>query len=187
MKYYGDSNKKALKAVAYATDDSTIQFVRRKGMFMEYMLEVRECESNEKDDFPCVYEKNVDNFKVKNFRNGKYYIEKGHLLASGNKDMTYYQIYKEVDRFYYAKGFVWRENKKYGVKETTHISGKFEFFIIVKGNGDAHIDVRYTACDNKHRNKVTISTIEVYNASTQEIKNAIEEWKKNLSRELACA
>lgn len=187
MKYYGNGNKKALKLVAYNCMNPTTRFMKKKGMLMEYLLECSYRDSS------IIYEEDVSEYKLKHFRKGEYYIEhriRKELVKNLKQPPEYNDIediyvYKEVDKIYNTDEFMWRDNKKYGAKETTYVSGNFEFFIIAKTDGDAHIEVRYTACDNKHRNKVTISTIEVYNASTGEIKNAIEKWKEHMVSELA--
>ena len=120
-------------------------------------------------------------------RESRFTTNNGKLVSTKPEEIEEIYVYKEVNKIYNTKDLVWRENKRYGVKETTYISGNFEFFIIAKPDGDAVIEARYTKCDNKHRNKVTISRIEVYNASSEEIMNAINEWKKSMRGELLVA
>lgn len=176
MKYYGDSSKMTLELVAMVNNNKATKFIKSKGMLTEYILEVGECEH-------YIYDLvNVSNFKKKAFRGENYFIEYRKLYGSNKETIL---MYKEADRIYNDGKLVWRENKKYGVKETTYVTGNFEFFIIAKTDGDATIEARYAKCDNKHRNKVTISRIEVYNASNGEIMNAIEKWKREMREELA--
>ena len=65
--------------------------------------------------------------------------------------------------------------------------GVFEFHCIYKADGNAVINVKYCACDNLHRNKVTMAMIEVDFASNDIILKGIKQWKKEFRNMLKSA
>ena len=122
-------------------------------------------------------------YKKKKYKKEYYYIGFRKILGSkGEKEC--YVVWKQLPRIANDDTFKWKENIKYGTKETVIIQGNFEFTCIVKADGDAIVDVRYTKCENKHRNRVTITRIEVFNAANEEILKAIDEWKKMFKSEM---
>lgn len=184
MKYYGDTEKNRLELV-YDVDINDVTneaiaegYLNKKGMLFEFIMK-RLSLGYDISEFPCSY-KNCSSFKKKKFNNEIYYIGTEKLQIGGER----YRVWKKHARIENDKTFRWKENQKYGTKETVIIQGNFEFTCIAKADGDAIVDVRYTKCDNKHRNKVTITRIEVYDASNEEILNAIDEWKKTFAAEM---
>lgn len=196
MEYYGKG--KALRLVAaYDADDiydqtTQIGFINAKGMLMEYATKhytegkvfyrkgkctgectPAECETSHYDE------------RYKDLEKIKY---KGKTYYVGFARMSIYEkyvIYIEAPAFENDDTFRWKENKRYGTKEATIVTPNFEYFCVQKGDGNAFVEVRYTKCDNRHRNKVTIARIDVYNASNGAILDAIVAWKKEMKQELA--
>lgn len=96
-------------------------------------------------------------------------------------------VYRELPDIYDDSIFHWKKNKKYGSMECTIEDGVFEFYCIYKADGNAVINVKYCACDNLHRNKVTMAMIEVDYASNDIILKGIKQWKKEFRNMLKSA
>ena len=87
-------------------------------------------------------------------------------------------VYKELPDIYNDKTFHWRKNRKYDSQECVVEDGLFEYHCIYKADQNGTVDIKYAACDNRHRNKVTIATIDVEYASNIAFNKAIRQWKK---------
>lgn len=194
MKYYGNSDYNRMETIAsypmaeINNPNSAIGFINQKGMLFEYLVNKENTSKHYKKGHltneAYVYYQDCTGFKKKRYKKETYYIgvrEEDHVGKGG---IECYVLYKQLPRIANDDTFRWKENLKYGTKETVIIQGNFEFTCIVKADGDAIVDVRYTKCDNKHRNRVTITRIEVYNAANEEILKAIKEWKEMFQNEM---
>lgn len=78
----------------------------------------------------------------------------------------------------------WKKDRKTGVYKTT-LSTNSIFRYDVSFNGkDAVISVVYCACENLHRNNVTLSVVNVENATNLSIIDAIKHWREQMSSDL---
>lgn len=173
---------------------SEIGFIKGKGMLMEFALKnynegIVEIYDNlgrrksTRSENPSIYfDERWKKFKELEYDGEKYWVG---IRNAGLNDL--YEIYKELPRIINDDIFHWKENKKYGSREALLVEGDFEYFCIVKENGDASIDIRYTACMNRHSNKVTIATIDVIDASNEDILEAIKKWKTEFKKSLNVA
>ena len=189
MKYYGDLNYNRLEMVdIYSMSEindpnSMVGYLNKQGLLFDYVVNRDKPQTmNEegKPVDPTVFYEDCSSYKRKKYKKEYYYI--GKRKYSFGKEG--YVFFKQLPRIANDKVFKWKENLKYGTKETVIIQGNFEFTCIVKADGDAVVDVRYTKCDNRHRNRVTIARIEVYNAANEEILKAIDQWKEMFMNEM---
>lgn len=197
MEYYGDLNKKRLMVIANynlkeITDSTTcIGYIYSKGMLLDYALKHYTegyIHNNKQGDIhPCnsntswiIYSDCWNGSKV-NKRNKKIYYS-GEFNWNGIK---LYGVFMELPRIANDGTFTWKENKKYGTLETILRSESFEYLCVVKMDGNAFIEVKYTKQENKHRNNVTIARINVYNASNQDILEAIKKWQNEIISDFA--
>ena len=185
--YYGNSDDRRLQIIGahnnrYLNDPTTdIGFIKSKGMLMEYTLKryeegyvdcgkkgrIKNC-----DRCTWYFDSRSSNLKKIEYEGNSYWVGVRKNLCD-----DYYEVYKELPKFINDDNFKWRNNEKYKALETTLTSGVFEFYCIARESGDAFISVRYAKCENRHRNKVTLAEINVYNASNEAILEAIREWK----------
>ena len=191
MEYYGNLDYERLVTVArYEMNDvnnpnTAVGYLNNKDILFDFII------NQQKEEAPISEYRDCSSLKKKKRNKEYYYIgivkERARTKEIGSTKteyVSYYTVWKKLPRIGNDKTFKWKENLKYGTKETVIIQGNFEFSCIVKADGDAIVDVRYAKCDNKHRNRVTITRIDVYNASNQEILNAIKEWKKMFQKEM---
>lgn len=204
MEYYGNLNNKRLALVsAYDVDKimdkaTEIGFINKKGMLLDYTIV-----QFENHQFRWIHDGIAETTTMKNMvmqgsgtiiwtddwknmrkikRNKiNYYIGESKIYA--NSDAKY-GVFMELPRIENDKNFTWKENRKYDTKECVIDGDTFKFEIIAKPNGNALINVRYTKCENKHRNNVTVAQIDVYNASNQDILDAISKWKNTMIQDL---
>ena len=186
MKYYGNANKKLGMKIAEIMENdlynpgTPIGFINKNGDLAEYFENLIEVNGIDDDE---LYEVDTDPANVTMHKieyNGKTYwwgtncYDVRMSLRMGRR----VGVYVQNPDIYDDKVFHWKNNKKYGTMECTIEEGVFEYQCIYKPDGNANINVRYTACDNAHRNKVTMSTIEVMYADNDTIIDAIKAWKK---------
>lgn len=196
--YNSKENKRLQVVVALETQylESPVYplgFIKSKGLLMEFATQSNYFrgkhyinKKNSKGKFAEYYDDRYKNLDEIEYKGEKYYAGV-EMIGKGIDEEEYYVIYKELPRIYDDETLHWRENVKYGVKETSIVSGVFEFHIIIKESGDAYIQVKYAKCENKHRNKVTIADIVVYNADNEAIIKAIKDWKEEFKNELEVA
>lgn len=186
MKIYGEKNiKRAIKVGEIEQNEfndskSPVGFIKEHGLLGEYISKMDGTEEYEVDTDP----KNVSMESVE--YNGETYW---YGVNPCDRELTMklwrrVGFYKELPDIYDDDMFHWKVNKKYGSKECTIEEGMFEYFCIYKPDGNATVDVKYVACDNRHRNKVTMSTIEIEYASNETILRGIREWKKSFKEVL---
>lgn len=199
MEYYGNLNNKRLAWVAtYDIDEimnkaTEIGFINKKGMLLDYSL-VR----FENYQFRYVHD------GIAETTTGKERMMNGNSIVTwtddwknmqkikrnkvnyyiGEIDGRTYGVFMEMPRVGNDSNFKWKENRKYDTKECFIDGDTFKFEVIAKPNGNALINVRYTKCENKHRNNVTVAQIDVYNASNQDILDAISKWKNTMIQDL---
>jgi len=196
--YYGTKGKRLKMVAAFdrCTDDidnkkSAAGFLNSKGLLMEYAVQseftympVLRLEKEKTGSFKNLFcDDRWKELKAVDYNGERYYVG-DEFHGSGVQESMFYMIYKELPAIYDDDTFRWRENIKYAVKETTIKSGSFEYHIIVRANDEAYIQVQYTKCENKHRTKVTIADLTVYNVSNEAIKEAIDEWKSEFKKDM---
>lgn len=199
MEYYGNLNNKRLAWVAtYDIDEimnkaTEIGFINKKGMLLDYSL-VR----FENYQFRYVHDGIAETTTGKErMMNGNSIVTwtddwKNMQKIKRNKVNYYigeisggtYGVFMEMPRVGNDSNFKWKENRKYDTKECIIDGDTFKFEVIAKPNGNALINVRYIKCENKHRNNVTVAQIDVYNASNQDILDAIFKWKNTMIQDL---
>lgn len=189
MKIYGNKNVKRgikLGEIPYTTfndKESAIGFINDHGLLGEYISRMNGDEETTID----TDSQNISMNKIE--YNGETYWYGSNIydeILTLRVDRMV-GFYKELPNIYDDKIFHWKKNKKYGSQECVIEEEMFEYHIIYKADGNAVIDVRYTACDNRHRNKVTMSTIEVEYATNEILKKAIKTWKRNFRDQLNIA
>lgn len=155
-------------------DTSEINFLKRKDLFMEFLTskEALVCHGNVIKEF----KESEANEK------GRYitYNNKKYLLIGTKYSVLTYDVYEVLPDVYNDEVLEWKKNKKHGTLEARFELGMFEYLCTYRDSGTALIDVRYVKCENPHRNRVTIETIEVRNATNERIFNAISEWKNQM-------
>ena len=203
MEYYGNLNNKRLMEITKykwmdVMDSTTeIGYIYDKGMFLDYVLNmyhngktdtlVNELKRRRKGikemKHPIEWD---DRWKgMKRVKRDKVFYYVGEYTELGT--IGRYGVFMELPRIDDDDIFTWKYNDKYDTKEAIINGDTFSFEIIVKPNGNAVIDVRYTKCENKHRNNVTLAQIDVYNASNEDILEAIKIWKNNMIQDLQAA
>ena len=182
MKVYGEKNiKRSIKLGEinyneFNDKDSAIGFIREHGMLGEYMAKMYDDAEEE-----MLIDTDTENVSLEavEYEGNKYWYGTNcydPTLTTGMARKI--GVYKELPNIYDDKIFHWKKNKKYGSMECIIEENVFEYQCIYKADGNAMVNVRYTACDNLHKNKVTISTIEIEYATNKVILKAIKKWKK---------
>ena len=198
MEYYGNENIKRVETIYKTGDDiydatSEIGFIYKSGMIANFIKELG-------DDYRhgLIYPFDIqgDNkswtndiqtlFDTVDVEGNTYYL----VVISKKQRYKGLRIYKELPRVgdggdcgIYHK-YKWKENKRDHSLEMTMRTGDFEYVCNYRDSGNGSIIVKYTGCDNKHRNNVTISQIDLYNPNNYDYENAIIQWKNNMFAEL---
>lgn len=148
------------------------EFLEKKGLYEEFMFDFQK---PSKTEISFLDEEEI----------ARYIEYKGDKYAIVD-NIRYSEVFKVLPQIFDDNVFSWVYNKKYKTQEAKVDSGIFEFLCIYyPQTGDAAVDVRYTKCDNRHRNKVTLSTIEgIHNANNKKIKEAIREWREEFAKEV---
>ena len=189
MKIYGEKNiKRCIKVGEINYNDlndkgSAIGFIKEHNMLAEFFAEMN-------DDIEEDMNLDISSSTLKSVEyngNTYWYGENSYDVLMCTKLYRKIGIYKQLPDIYDDSIFHWKRNKKYGSMECVIEEGVFEYQCIYKTDGNAVINVRYTACDNLHHNKVTIATIEVEYATNIVILKGIKQWKRNFKDELAKA
>ena len=177
MKYYGDNNIIRVSACAGFSDGeiNEMRFMQEQGILHEYVAS-KECRRVQSMDLD-----NLVDYQQYEYNGEQYIFGKKRKLGSC---LQYWKIQPSL---YNDKTFEWKKNKKYNRLECIIEDGLFEYYCITKEDSVVSVDVRYTACDNRHRNKVTIANIEVTNASNDAISKAIKQWKKGFKEVIMAA
>lgn len=189
MKVYGEKNiKRAIKMgeitrAEFNNKDSAIGFIREHGLLDEYISKM---DGNE-ETYIDIDPKNISLNKIEYNGETYWYGENAFDLMANFRVDSYVGFYKELPDVFDDKIFHWKKNKKYNSLECVIEEGMFEYYCIYKADGNATVDVRYTACDNRHKNKVTMSTIEIEYATNEVIMEAIKKWKRNFKNMLQIA
>lgn len=195
--YYGNSDNKRLVYIdSYKLTDINdgtcpVGFINSKGMLMEYVIKNWEEGSSfhssktfkgmkkNCEDPHWYFDDRAKKLKKVKYNGKEYWV--GVEKRSVDEE---YSVYEELPKFINDDNFKWHKNDKYNSLETAIVSGAFEFHCIARESGDAYISVRYTKCENKHRNKVTLAEITVYNASNEDILEAIRQWKAEFIKDM---
>lgn len=182
MKIYGNKNiKRGIKVgeinyKEFNDSNTAIGFIREHGMIGEFFSEMYD---DVEEELPIdVDPKNISMESVE-YNGVKYWYGRNcyddMLTLRLDRGVG---VYRELPDIYDDQVFHWKKNKKYGSMECTVEDGVFEFRCVYKADGNATINVRYCACDNLHRNKVTMAMIEVEYATNAVILKGIRQWKK---------
>lgn len=153
-------------------------YLREKDMLMDFLTDTKY-----QNEYKPIKELTQKQLKRGNAREIEYRGKK-YLFYTDQFNSTI--LYEILPTIYDDELFHWSENKKYGTMESIVVLGVFEFLCIYqKANGNGNISVRYTKCDNYHKNKVTIANIEdIYNASNDIFIDAIEQWTTNFMEDV---
>lgn len=151
-----------------------VEYLREKNLFMDFALSTGMRKRN-KIDF-------ISRRDIKEYGEVINYDGKDYLFYK--RPLSFLEIYEILPSVYDDEIFKWKTNKKYQTLEATVTSGMFEYECICRNDKSGIINVRYAKCDNKHRNKVTITTIEMDDINNKRIIDAIECWKIQFTREL---
>lgn len=181
MRYYGVENTKRsikvgeVKRSDFNDSNTAIGFIKEHGMLGEYISKMN-------GDEECLIDTDPQNIDMKCivYNGEKYWYGENcydEMLTIRLNSMI--GFYKELPDIYNDNVFHWKRNKKYGSMESIIDEGIFQYCCIYKPDGNAVVNVKYTACDNLHHNKVTIATIEIDYASNEVILKAIKKWKKS--------
>ena len=179
---YGDQYvRRALKItdIPYTEfiDESTaVGFIEKHGLIGEFISKLKydyEGEEVNIDTDP----KNLDLTLVE-YNGVRYWYGENSLDSLMNLKVGGRRIgfYRELPNIFDDHNFHWKKNKKYGTLECVMERNKLEFHCIYKPDGNAIVNVKYTACENLHKNKVTISTIEINYANNGVIMKGILRW-----------
>ena len=195
--YYGNSEDRRLVYIngfrPSEINDATypIGFINSKGMLMEYIIKnYTEGTSLTHSKGKTAIKKNTEDpvwyfdDRAKNLKKIKYDGEEYWVGTETRFVDEYYVVYKELPKFINDDNFKWHTNVKYQSLETTISSGAFDYHCIARESGDAYISVMYTKCENKHRNKVTLAEITVYDASNEAILETIRKWKAEFVKDM---
>ena len=200
MQYVGEKRNIRVKVVgSYNLENGRDIFLLDKGLMMEFLLDTKysmkgthvyssknglwnaEYESltqEQKDNHGVIVKPKSQIEKCESFE----YKDTEYLREIRDDGRVY--IFKILPQLFDDETFRWKYNKKYRTNETLITLGVFEFLCIADSNNDVDIDVRYAKCDNRHRNKVTLTTIRVLDADNTSILEAIEYWRKQFVEEL---
>ena len=186
MKIYGNKNIKKVVRVGeinwkeFYDNNSAVGFIREHGLLGEFMAKMYD---DLEEDMPI--DVSSKGLKSVEYNGNKYwYGENSYDSFLQAKIYKTVGVYKELPDIYDDESFRWKENKKYGSKECVIEDGVFEFQCIYKADGNAVINVKYCACDNLHRNKVTMAMIEIEYATNALIHKGIIQWKREFQQSL---
>lgn len=191
MKIYGNKNiSRGIKVGEIDYKDfndknTAIGFIREHGMFGAYISKI---DAGYEDEVSIdTSPDNIDMESVE-YKGIKYWY--GNNPYDVELSLGMYRkigVYRQLPNIYDDKMFHWKRNKKYGSMECTIEDKVFEFHCIYMVDGNAIINVKYCACDNLHRNKVTMAMIEVEYATNEVILKGIKKWKKEFRESLRTA
>lgn len=186
MKIYGEKNiKRGIKVGEFDYGEfndkkSAIGFIRERGILPEYLASLYD----DAEDELSIDTENI-NIESVEYNGVKYWYGTNcfdtELSFKLNRRIG---VYRELPDIYDDKTFHWKKNKKYGSMECRIEDNMFEYHCIYMADGNAVVNVKYIACDNYHRNKVTIATIEVEYATNAVIQKGIKQWKKMFKENL---
>ena len=169
-----ETRVKLIRRVDEEKNAAYVNFLKEKNLYRQFALETKLTIGQ---TIKSISNENIERYgKIEVFNGKNYLIYK--------EPMRYTEIYEILPSIYNDELFTWKKNKKYQTMEATLVNNSFEFYVIYRSNGTAVINCKYTKCENKHRNKVTIATIELENASNKKILEAIEFWKTAFSFEV---
>ena len=174
----------------YTADYNPIGYIYTKGYFDDFVTKRAEISIIENPDATIRNGDKEDKNEilsqlreVKSVQIGDATIYYG-IGKAGRSPIDRLLIYREISGIVNDKIFEWKTIKKYGVKQAIFSKGAFTYECNVKADGDAYIDVRYNKKSNYHKNVVTISRIEVKEASNESILEAIDEWKDEFMKDM---
>ena len=189
-------NIKRLESIDIATRyKREVQFIKEQGLLFKYLtsrisMTYKDLKENEKHKLETQGDTIVDDVDKSRKDYGQiikvyehftiddedYYLETSH---------GFYILYKVVPLLINDKDFEWKDNAKYESKEAVIKRGAFEYLCIVNADGNGKVIVRYTKCENFHRNKVTIAEFHVPNAYNEVFLTEINKWNKEFKESIA--
>lgn len=160
----------------YEEPDRVSDFLCNEGLFGKYIYTKWQSMGDSYDKATLIHDfKSDDKLKAIVYDDEVFYVKETE---------TNRIVYKEIPRYTNDSFFHWILNEKYGARECTLERGPFKFVCTVKENDELTIEVKYTKCENRHRNTVTIATIEVFDGTNEIIKEAINAWGESFTEDL---
>lgn len=168
--------------VSSVTRKPETELIASKGLMYEYLLE----KSSEnpfgkgsiKDTRVSNWIEDVsdcEEYEHHEYNGNDYYV---------HSNSNHYYLFTEKPFIANEGRFVWKYNTKYNVYEAIVKDAVLEFHCIVsKETRKGKMIVRYTKCENKHRNNVAIAEISVacvVQTASVVFYEAIKNWKKDL-------
>ena len=181
-------NLKRLKfsASAHRIGHPEMDFIADKGMMCDFLLA-----KHESDDFvvPSPLDRVDDVDKSTTIRGTFKEHAYEHFVRNGGNyyletTSEMYRLFKEFPLVIDDDTFVWKKNTKYNSLEAKIKDSMFEYQCIINSDGNGKVVIRYTKCENKHRNNVSLAEIDIENAYNEAFLNVIQEWKKNLKESI---
>lgn len=190
MEYYGADNvTRIMEVYRERVDDKNDlkSFIKEKGLLGEYLYNTVQKMNGTYPRLICRTQKNFngrEDMEIIKYRDTTFYTEETEVVGDVS---NYRKYYVEIPRFTNDEKFYWKENNKYGVKECTLDYGPFQMNCILKADNEVTIEVKYTRCENKHRNNVTIAMIDVYEGTNEVIDEAIKKWVESFADDFVLA
>lgn len=144
---------------------------------------------NPEETFIEEREANRDNLGVLTYEGKelKYSMDYSWTINKGVDTTTYtIKMFESLSNIYNDETYQWKADDKRHTMTTTFTKGNFEFVCTYREKEDTmYIDVKYAKRENYHRNKATIDMIEVIHPANWNIKDAIDMWTKEFSKEIS--
>ncbi len=177
---------KRLKLITYETTNAKpeIDFLVKQDVLFGYLKakgndypdkEYEFC-SNSGDVVDYVFDKDEggSNAYIPYSEDGiQYYIKRNGSM---------YYLYREMPLVINDYSFKWKKNTRYNCLEATIKDPVFEYHCVINSDSNGKVIVRYTKCENKHKNKVSVAELDVPRAFNERFIQVIEDWKSDLRK-----
>lgn len=185
MKYTGTAKEFKMIGMVSELDvwegsSSPLKYLYENNLMIDYLLKSDNPTNGLK--LPKYYLPNIRTAKTVEYNGKTYTYANVRFGKRGGVQVVFWEGTPNI----YVDGpnWLWSYNDKHGTFEYTIKEKFFEYVCVLRGDGSVRVDVKYTKCDNRHRNKVTISEIEIENATNNDIIEAINVWKKELINQI---
>lgn len=167
-------------------EENPVGYIYKNGDFKNYIKKVAEEKTFSNEDIGYIGTMSIID-TIETGDETYFLVYDGWDINGGS-----YYVCKDLPRvesgeIYKTYPFNWKPVRKYGNMEMRISQGLFEYVCVYNGNRTGFIDVKYTKCDNKHRNNVTIERIYLDDPTNIDYIYAIEEWKKMFRKEIKAA
>lgn len=199
MQYIGERTVRLLMVGSYSIENGKDRFLLDNDMMMKYLTNPSYSSnpnatyccngiSKRYGDMSSIEREKANTYKYKKSElnncerfkyNGKQYVK----IKDWHNTSSFF-VYEVLPAIFNDEIFKWSRNAKYDTLECMFVIGMFEFHCIYKNDGSAIVDVKYAKCDNRHRNRVTITTIYINDAGNESILEAVDYWKAEFKREI---